>query len=297
MAKSGKHKAIFDAGALALSKIENTEGVYRCPICQRDFSERAISRDAPDDYCLTLEHAPPKSIGGWEVALTCKKCNNGLGSRLDSHISAREQFFCFIDPKRQEPKTFTGKITIGGKADLPTNIQISGKIGARVAVRAGLNNHPISLITAKDHLSKAFSSRDEVDLTFSVPTYDERLAKLGFLKSAFLCLFAKFGYTYAISKPARYIIETFQEANTLDVPMLNAFSECEKKIVFGPKYGLCFVGFGDFCLPLPWINANLEDYLKACEQPKTFLRRYKELFPLELPTKFEAIIDLRNTGI
>ena len=44
-----------------------------CPICLTD---------APS----AKEHVPQKPLGGWVMTMTCSRCNNGLGSRLESEL-------------------------------------------------------------------------------------------------------------------------------------------------------------------------------------------------------------------
>lgn len=38
---------------------------------------------------LTLEDAPPKSLGGKAHVLTCKECNNKAGQKIDYHLTER----------------------------------------------------------------------------------------------------------------------------------------------------------------------------------------------------------------
>src|SRR5436190_12320198 len=52
--------------------------VYVCPVCLRAFPIEAIGART-----LTTEHAPPKCLGGPELLLTCKACNNLAGRWLD----------------------------------------------------------------------------------------------------------------------------------------------------------------------------------------------------------------------
>ena len=58
---------LFDAG--------NT----KCPICLSEFH-----RDDVKSGKVTLEHAPPESLNGAAVCLTCERCNNNA-SRIDDH--------------------------------------------------------------------------------------------------------------------------------------------------------------------------------------------------------------------
>ena len=59
---------LFDAG--------NT----KCPICLADFDRSDVVAGTE----VTLEHAPPKSLGGAPICLTCKSCNNN-SSLIDQH--------------------------------------------------------------------------------------------------------------------------------------------------------------------------------------------------------------------
>lgn len=59
---------LFDAG--------NT----KCPICLCDFDKSDVATGTE----VTLEHAPPKSLGGAPICLTCKPCNS-KSSLMDYH--------------------------------------------------------------------------------------------------------------------------------------------------------------------------------------------------------------------
>jgi len=55
-------------------------GNTRCPICLADFNKSDVLAGTN----VTLEHAPPKSLGGAAICLTCKSCNN-KASLIDQH--------------------------------------------------------------------------------------------------------------------------------------------------------------------------------------------------------------------
>ena len=58
---------LFDAG--------NT----KCPICLSEFTSSDVAAGK-----MTLEHAPPESLKGSAICLTCSQCNNNA-SRIDQH--------------------------------------------------------------------------------------------------------------------------------------------------------------------------------------------------------------------
>ena len=61
-------------------------GNTRCPICLSEFDRSDVMTGTK----VTLEHAPPKSLGGAPICLTCTSCNN-KASLIDHHalLSAR----------------------------------------------------------------------------------------------------------------------------------------------------------------------------------------------------------------
>ncbi len=63
--------------------IKNEIDVYICPMCLK--VHQTINEKDP----LTLEDAPPKSLGGTANTLTCKSCNNTAGHKIDFHLTER----------------------------------------------------------------------------------------------------------------------------------------------------------------------------------------------------------------
>ncbi len=58
---------------------------YACPICLTPFTIEALA-----DKRLSAEHVPPKSVGGRELLLTCKVCNNSAGTKLHADAKTKE---------------------------------------------------------------------------------------------------------------------------------------------------------------------------------------------------------------
>jgi hypothetical protein len=57
---------------------------YICPLCFDLFLEKDLEDTLPNH--LTLEDIPPVSLGGKQLALTCKTCNSRSGHELDAHL-------------------------------------------------------------------------------------------------------------------------------------------------------------------------------------------------------------------
>src|SRR5439155_25942538 len=77
---------------------------YACPLCRAVFSLTDLEAKV-----LTREHVPPASIGGREMVLTCRPCNNRAGSTFDAHLERAEAFrrFGSDDPLRELDMTIT----------------------------------------------------------------------------------------------------------------------------------------------------------------------------------------------
>jgi hypothetical protein len=90
---SGSSEAMFDRGASALHALSpSVQDVYGCPLCLRGFSKDEVEADG----MLSDEHAPPESLGGEVVCLTCRDCNSSAGSQLDFHMKHREALIDFL---------------------------------------------------------------------------------------------------------------------------------------------------------------------------------------------------------
>src|SRR5690348_1297897 len=65
----------------------NYDETYICPVCKEQFSIKSLDQKSKNP--LTLEDAPPKSLGGKANVLTCKSCNNSCGQKIDYHLTER----------------------------------------------------------------------------------------------------------------------------------------------------------------------------------------------------------------
>lgn len=62
-------------------------GNARCPICLTPFTES----EARAGTTVTLEHVPPKAVGGSVMCLTCTKCNAHAGSTVDQAVALMDR--------------------------------------------------------------------------------------------------------------------------------------------------------------------------------------------------------------
>lgn len=191
--KREKRKRFFERGAAALEKLNpEWRRLYACPICTTLFREESV-----DDGRLTLEHAPPGSIGGKAVALTCQRCNSEAGSQVDSQMRRRENVRDFAKAQVEEP--LRARLTIPG-VEKPINISVQGSEGYFIK-DLPKNNHPAvhrQMVAVFEKLAEK-GTWDGFQFRITLPGVDMRKARIGYLRSAYLIAFAALGYRFALS--------------------------------------------------------------------------------------------------
>lgn len=96
---------MYRRGCEAAAHTLGVHNGYPCPICGDVFPEAL----------LTVEHAPPESVGGQIVALTCKPCNDRAGYTVDAAISQRYEIgkFARLIAHKETTELVRGSITVG----------------------------------------------------------------------------------------------------------------------------------------------------------------------------------------
>jgi hypothetical protein len=79
---------------------KNGAGRYLCPLCLNWFTDL-------DD--LSLEHAPPRSIGGRHMAVTCRRCNSRSGHTVDAELRHAETLYEFGSQSMTKPMPATAR--------------------------------------------------------------------------------------------------------------------------------------------------------------------------------------------
>jgi hypothetical protein len=188
----------FDKGSAALRMITGIDrDSYCCPICARLYLPESLRVGA-----LTLEHAPPKQLGGLPLALTCKECNSVAGYSVDSAVVERERLFDFTKAVKGQEPHFRGRGTclIGGERlniDLETD---EGKISIKPREKI---NDPKKLKTFREYTMRLCQEGkwDGQEITITPKArYHHKHSKIGDLKTAFIICFAFLGYSFALNK-------------------------------------------------------------------------------------------------
>lgn len=182
-----KRQAIFDVYKDNLNLlidngfVTGNKDLYLCPICLQPH------KDLNSDDALTLEDAPPKSLGGSAKTLTCKTCNNTAGYKIDFHLTERLRE---ID---------SGKFTVG--TETPVKVKIDGEtFQGKITVEADgtmkmyhskKNNHSAKLEKTMAELNGGKIINMEFLKSRVIP---ENL-EYALLKTGYLMMFERFGYS------------------------------------------------------------------------------------------------------
>jgi len=254
--------------------IKGEKNVYICPICETPFTE--INGEIP----LTLEDAPPKSLGGQANTLTCKICNNTLGYQIDFHLTERLKE---LDSASFLPNTTTKvKIKIGDDVLNGTiNIDENGKISM---YHSDKNNHPIKL----EKKMTGLEGGDVVNLNFLKTRVIPEKLEYALLKTAYILAFQKFGNSLIFDPCFDIVREQLKNPNQRIYPvnfwitppypteMEGVYFVCDKGleslfVLFNLDTGNSIRKFGVF-LPCPVndISVVIERLSKKFETEKTF---------------------------
>ncbi len=160
--------------------------LYLCPISFNYFSEINA-----DNGKLTLEHVPPKSLGGKPIILTCKSINNTDGASSDKKMLGFFKTQLFNDDKGKLPAKLLS---------IDRNFQ---GITSEVSIDAS-GSPKIQFLTSTKNLKvlehkKLFDLWDGTQFKFSIKL-QKRIEKRTLLKCAYLMAFSKIGYNLFFSK-------------------------------------------------------------------------------------------------
>jgi hypothetical protein len=194
---------LFRQGTEAWRRATGEErGIYVCPLCGWGFTPAALEMNPP---LLSLEDVPTRAVGGRRLVLTCRKCNSKAGHGIDKAVAARDEARRIEDALLRKKTSYTrpGRIELEG---LVTNADISiTPLATTIIVPVQRNNPPIRDEQIRLWQERTSKRNLNFTLSFPLPGFSERKARLGDLKSAYLAAFAVFGYHLAFH-PRMHIV-------------------------------------------------------------------------------------------
>lgn len=166
-------------------EIDPLGNVYLCPLCFQYFFKQQLEQTDQPNY-LTLEHNPPKSMGGPPCILTCKTCNNNNGAEND--VLVRDllvtESFLYSDES-----TIAARFLLDGQS-------IKGRLkktGNSKGIIPSRKSNPKAYEYAVENLKAG--KKLKIDHELTTPEWSKY--SLGMLKIAYLKAFELFGYHFA----------------------------------------------------------------------------------------------------
>lgn len=184
-------KQLSDVVQAKLYNIElSFDQTFICPICLNQFSIEDL--DIKKENHLTLEDAPPYSLGGKANSLTCKKCNNESGYKIDSHLVEllNEQEIRNLSPNTE------ANVTLEHIGEKVQGILKIDKEGVITITHLFKNNNPEKLEKYIDKTGKG----DKPVLFFKASRVEAKKVEVALLKSAYILAFEQYGYALVLSK-------------------------------------------------------------------------------------------------
>ena len=166
-------------------QVDPSGNVYLCPLCFQYFFKQQLEQTDLPNY-LTLEHNPPKSMGGTANILTCKACNNNNGAENDKLVRDLLVTESFLS---SDESTISAKFLIDGQS-------IKGrlkKIGTSKGIIPSQKSNPRAYEYAIVNLKAG--KKIKIDHELTAPEWSKY--SLGMLKIAYLKAFELFGYHFA----------------------------------------------------------------------------------------------------
>lgn len=220
--RAKKDRWVREAVAITDALTSNGCGRYLCPLCLEWFSDL-------DD--LSLEHAPPASVGGRHIAVTCRACNSTAGATVDAALGWAEAVrdFGFRRMTKSMPATFKF-------AGIEQRVEATFGQDGLTIFGVSKQNHPDTapaLIAAFDKVVADGSTDATMKLSFVTP--DLRSASVGWLRAAYLVAFATLGYVYILNQELDQVRRQIQDpqAKILDRYCVTAkLAQNDRRIIF-----------------------------------------------------------------
>ena len=236
-------------------------GNTRCPICLAAFSRDAVkSGDS-----VSIEHVPPKSVGGVERCLTCSSCNDSAGRTIDQDAAMRNRAIMDaesgrglkleIDAFGTKRTTYLSPVGIR-KSNLNPTLARSSLVDKLFTEPQSHSQETVMLA----EFTKGIDFDLGKGITISSKDPSKKYMEVSWLKSAYLlvfCLLGKYGYRYAESEsitPIREQIMNPDEKIVTRAIRKRFPATLPKEILFINKRQTPYcwtVKIGDACVLLP----------------------------------------------
>lgn len=195
-------------------------GMVLCPLCLRTFDRAALEDRGPNG--LSEEHVVPRSVGGRICTLTCRRCNNTDGSRIDSQLE--------LDMRLRQFAAGTGPRQSGYVRVDDLHLPIWWSRSAEGEVLEIKGGPPIVLEAFGRHL-QAMREGDTFNLTIKTGIVANRVRR-AMVRIAYLAIFESLGYHYVLSDAGHFVRSVLagehEEVLALMTPVMEDFDTRQK---------------------------------------------------------------------
>jgi hypothetical protein len=188
---------------------ENAEA-YLCPLCLSNHLY-ILEDSLYGSSLFTMDHYPPKSIGGTKTALVCQPCNSSYGGNLDHHIKTNLQVKGFFEGRSSFP------ITVSIKGEGTYRIEGSIEKDRIFLLEHNKKSNLIERWHAAEQIARANNEEYKINVTGTYPTAE--LVTRAYLKAGYLQFFIWAGYDFIFSHIAAKIRAVI--SGDIDHPLSN----------------------------------------------------------------------------
>ncbi|MEQ8677136.1 MAG: HNH endonuclease [Aggregatilineales bacterium] len=190
------------------------DDVFACPLCLRVFSrEEARMRQ------VSVEHVPPKKLGGIPKTLTCKKCNNMAGTHLESKLRKNENFRNVLDLQVGAEHEIEYSLNDESTPWLPATFKIT-ETGMQIIGDPNRTN-PKDLEKLRDSIK----TEGVNDFTARFATPVDSITNISKLRIAYLLAFSVFGYGFLINPNLEIIRKQILDPKTELLPSFGIITQ------------------------------------------------------------------------
>jgi hypothetical protein len=222
-----KHIEWFYQGARTLRAVARERGFedafptgedwYLCPLCL----DVMLTVEEFETNELTVEHVPPGALGGHDLVLTCKRCNNEDGSNFDGEAAKQQRLGRLFSGQSPQPEI--AKFTVDG---MTTRVEmyVTGQTGMLFISVPRMNNQA-DMARMEEHM-RMLSETRSTDFRFTVEPrlrYFPDRARVSWIRTAYLAAFALFGWRYILQPTLQPIREQLLNPSAVTLPLLSMY--------------------------------------------------------------------------
>lgn len=276
-----KHIEWFQRGARTLRALAREHGRedvfptredwYLCPLCLD-----GVTIEELDTGELTVEHVPPKALGGNELVLTCRQCNSISGGKFDGPAHTKDRLRRLLSGHSERPETVT--IDVDGFATR-VEMRTAGQTGMLFFAVPDMNK-PADAERMEEHMRELSTTRS-TDFGIAITPrakYSPDHARISWVRTGYLAGFALFGWRYILQPALQPIRDQLMNPSAVTLPALSMYvldgdpGRREIWVVKKPverRSLLVMCGQHGVFLPLPSDSRNLAELAGSVVGPDT----------------------------